>query len=228
MTRNTELDDIIWRSLSGDQARFSTGTAVARRYAAGLSPIAAFADRVNPAVEALTPFCAPGEHLYCEGWPGPCPDGWRVEEESTMFRMVWEGAVPLEPGPVPPFSPLRSEHGQQAFELAQLTRPGPFGPRTIELGDYFGVFDGARLVSMAGERFASGRYREISGICTHPEYQGRGYARRLAELLIRRQSGRGEIPFLHVMRENTRARGLYERMGFRVYSEPPVRVIMRH
>jgi predicted GNAT family acetyltransferase len=36
---------------------------------------------------------------------------------------------------------------------------------------------------------------------------------------------RNEIPFLHVMRDNARARELYARMGFRDYRETVVRVI---
>ena len=87
--------------------------------------------------------------------------------------------------------------------LALLTKPGPFGPRTIELGEYFGYFDdGDRLIAMAGERMAAAGLHEISGVCTHPEHQGRGLARRLMLKLIRRQLLRGETPFLHVMRAN--------------------------
>ena len=115
----------------------------------------------------------------------------------------------------------------QALELAALTRPGPFGPRTIELGEYFGCFEGERLVAMAGERMHAGTLREISGVCTHPDFQGRGLARRLMAKLVRRQMQRGETPFLHVMRGNARARRLYARMGFRARRESVVRVIAR-
>jgi len=106
-----------------------------------------------------------------------------------------------------------------------LTKPGPFGLRTIELGDYFGCFDGPRLVAMAGERMQAGGFREISGVCTHPEAQGRGHARRLMARLVRRELQRGETPFLHVMRDNAVAHGFYARMGFRDYREIVVRVM---
>jgi predicted GNAT family acetyltransferase len=78
---------------------------------------------------------------------------------------------------------------------------------------------------MAGERMCAGALREISGVCTHPDFQGRGFARRLMTKLIRRQMRRGEVPFLHVMRSNAAAHGLYERMGFRDYRESVVRVV---
>ena len=72
-----------------------------------------------------------------------------------------------------------------------------------------------------------GSLREISGVCTHPDFQGRGFARRLMSKLIRRQMQRQETPFLHVMRANRTAHGLYERMGFRDYRESVVRVVSR-
>jgi len=73
----------------------------------------------------------------------------------------------------------------------------------------------------------AGPLREISGVCTHPDQQGRGWARRLMHKLICRQLQRREAPFLHVMRDNTHARGLYARMGFRDHRESIVRVITR-
>jgi ribosomal protein S18 acetylase RimI-like enzyme len=218
------LDNIVWHALSGPHARFSAGTDDARRYARGFSPIAGFADAERPNLAALASFCASDEHLYCDGWSGPPPSGWRVDAESTMFKMVWAAAMPAV-DEAPDAVALGPEHAAQALELAMLTRPGPFGPKTIEMGEYFGCFDGRRLVAMAGERMHAGSLREISGVCTRPEFQGRGLARRLMTKLIRRQMQRNETPFLHVMSDNTGAHRLYERMGFCDYRETVVRVI---
>jgi predicted GNAT family acetyltransferase len=143
-----------------------------------------------------------------------------------MHRMVWEGAEP--PGDEAlDAQPLTPGDVDQALALATLTRPGPFGPRTIELGDYFGYFEGPSLVAMAGERACAGRLREISGVCTHPDYQGRGLARRLTSKLIHRQVHRGEVPFLHVLVDNRAAIALYERLGFRSRYQALARVISR-
>jgi len=103
----------------------------------------------------------------------------------------------------------------------------PRSPRNLELGDYFGWFDGDKLVAMAGERMHASPFREISAVCTHPDHQGRGLARRLMTKLALRQMQRGETPFLHVMRGNTGALGLYQRMGFDMFKESVVRVISR-
>jgi predicted GNAT family acetyltransferase len=106
-------------------------------------------------------------------------------------------------------------------------RPGPFAERTIELGDYFGVFDGERLVAMGGERMHAANLREVSGVCTYPEYQGRGLARRLVAKVVRLQLARGQLPFLHVMCDNEGARRLYRQMGFREHQVLPIRVVVR-
>lgn len=223
---NGILDNVIWHTLVGPHARYSVGTSEVRRYAPGFSPIVGFVEPEHADLAALSAFCEPGEHFYCDGWSGPPPAGWRIDAETRMFRMVWDGALPAA-DEAPEAVPLAAGHAQQAMQLAELTRPGPFGRRTIELGDYFGCFEGARLVAMAGERMHAGGLREISGVCTHPGHRGRGLARRLMAKLIRRQMLRGETPFLHVMRDNDGARRLYAQMGFRDYLETVVRVVSR-
>ncbi|HSI59133.1 MAG TPA: GNAT family N-acetyltransferase [Ideonella sp.] len=219
-----QLLDITWRTLSGPHAAYSAGGEDARRYAPGFTPIVGFADSERPNFETLRPHCKPGEHFYCDGWSGPAPAGWRIDEETTMFKMLWSSAPPAEDA-FPEAVSLTRQHAPQALELALLTKPGPFGLRTLELGEYFGCFDGPRLMAMAGERMFAGGLREISAVCTHPDYQGRGLARRLMTLLIRRQMLRGETPFLHVMRANSGAHGLYTRMGFDDVHETVVRVV---
>ena len=220
------LDNIFWNTLSGPQARFAVGAGAARRYAPGFSPIVGFAEQERPDFAALAPFCDPDEHFYCDGWSGPVPTGWTIDKEATMFKMVWDAPMPAH-DPAPEAIALGPQHAHQALELALLTNPGPFGPRTPELGEYFGLFDGERLMAMAGERTEAGALREISGVCTHPDFQGRGLARRLVDKVVRRQLQRGQTPFLHVMRANATGHGLYQRMGFRDYRESVVRVVSR-
>jgi len=217
---------VFWHGLTGAQARFAVGRGGARRYAPGFSPIVAFADPAAPDFASLAPYCEPGELVYVEGVSAPFPAHWRIEVETSMYRMVWRGgAVAADPGFSP--APLGGEHVAQAVALATLTRPGPFGPRTLELGEYFGVFDGGHLVAMAGERLEVGRFREVSGVCTHPDARGRGLARKLMQHLMAREMARGQTPFLHVIATNAVACALYQAMGFAVDAHTPVRVAAR-
>ena len=220
------LDQIVWHSLTGAQVHCATGTATARRYAPGFSPIIAFADSERPDFAALEPYCEPDEHFYCSGWTGTAPPGWQIDAEAMLVKMVWQGPAPAADDALAAIR-LGPEHVPQMQGLVALTKPGPFGPRTIELGDYFGCFEGPRLVAMAGERMHAGLLREVSGVCTHPAFQGRGLARRLMQLLLRRELQRGETPFLHVMCDNRAAHDLYERMGFVDWQESVVRVLSR-
>ena len=218
------LDDIFWKALSGEQSRFAEGEGPARRYAHGFSPILGFEDREHPDFAALEPFCEVGERFYVDTWSGAAPPGWSIVVDKKMKRMVWTGDLPAE-DPALQTHRLDASHAQQALDLALLTNPGPFGLRTIELGEYYGVFEGERLVAMAGERLHAGPYRELSGVCTHPDFQGHGYARKLSLKIVRLQMQRQQLPFLHVISSNTTAHALYERMGFRVYKETTVRVV---
>ena len=220
------FDNVVWHALAGPHAKFAAGTDDARRYATGYSPIVGFADPERPNFADLAPYCGTDEHLYCSGWSGTAPGGWRIDAEATMFTMRWDAPMPASDEASDAVR-LGPEHAQQALDLAALTRPGPFGPRTVELGEYYGCYEGQRLVAMAGERMYAGTLREISGVCTHPEFQGRGLARRLMTKLIRRQIQRSETPFLHVMRDNATAHRLYGCMGFCDCRESIVRVVSR-
>lgn len=143
-----------------------------------------------------------------------------------MCAMLWTGTLPPVDTSLP-IVRLGREHVPQMLEIAAVTRPGPFPQRPMEMGEWYGLLEGDRVMAMAGERLHASPLREVSGICTLPEYQGRGYARRLTEQVIRSQLGRGLTPFLHVASSNTRARTLYERMGFEVEREVAMRVVSR-
>jgi ribosomal protein S18 acetylase RimI-like enzyme len=220
------LDNITWNALTGTQAPYAAGKGDVRRYAPGFSPLAGLADPTRPDFATLAQICEPGEHLYCFGWSGAAPDGWQIVAEVRLLKMIWHAEIPAT-DEAPDAILLGPQHAAQVLELVALTRPGPFGPRTMELGDYFGYFDDERLIAMAGERLQAGTLREVSGVCTHPDFRGRGRARRLMLKLIRREMQRGETPFLHVMSENVNARRLYEQMGFRDYQEIVARIVSR-
>lgn len=222
------LHNVIWHALSGSQAALSQGGAGARRFAPDLPALAAFADPAEPDLDALAALCAPDERVYVEGWSGAAPAAWRVEVEAPMLRMAWpEGlAAPLTDARVA-MRPLGAADLAHAFDLTTLTRPGPFGTRSFELGHYLGCFDEHGLVAMAGERLHAAPWREISAVCVHPRALGRGLARALVARLLAQALARGERPFLHVLKGNVAAVTLYERMGFVAAAETPLRVIAR-
>jgi predicted GNAT family acetyltransferase len=128
--------------------------------------------------------------------------------------MVAERPVQPKAAAVERLINLTDAHIPQMIALAELTHPGPFRERTIDLGHYQGIFKEDRLVAMAGQRMHASPYAEISAVCTHPDHGGRGYATQLMlSQMSRIGAGRG-IPFLHVAAANQRAIKIYETLGF--------------
>lgn len=100
--------------------------------------------------------------------------------------------------------------------LVERTKPGPFLPRTIELGTYLGIRRDGRLVAMAGERLHPPGWTEISAVCTDEAYRGQGFGRRLVLAVAHGIRERGEAPLMHAAAGNTGAIGLYQHLGFRL------------
>jgi len=129
-------------------------------------------------------------------------------------QMVCEKPVDIPDGEIE-LTKLSEANLEDALALTALVYPEFFRRRTPALGQYLGVYQQGRLVAMAGERMRINGYQEISAICTHPDYTGRGYAARLTAEVTNAAFQRGVIPFLHVGSHNARAQALYERLGFR-------------
>lgn len=220
------LSNIIWRALSGTHRRLSAGTDRTRRYARDFPALFGFADPANADFTGFDAHCESDDHLYCTEWTGPAPPGWKVDVDTRVVAMVWRGKRPAFDESIA-IRRLDDSHVEEMRALARLTRPGPFARRPMGLGEWLGVFESGRLAAIAGERLQAGDLHEVSGICTHPDFQGRGLARALTLAMVRRQLERGETPFLHVMPENARAKSLYERIGFEVEREVPLRVVSR-
>ena len=69
---------------------------------------------------------------------------------------------------------------------------------------------------MTGQRLHVYHFTEISAVCTHPDYLGKGYASALLDHQVDLILNQEQTPFLHVKADNNRAIFLYERIGFTV------------
>lgn len=114
---------------------------------------------------------------------------------------------------------LDIQHIEEMINLTKLTKPGPFSYKTINFGGYYGLFEDGKLAAMGGERLHVDGYTEISAICTHPDYQGLGYAAKITHFLTLSALNSGFIPFLHARTDNVKAIELYKRLGFQIRKE---------
>lgn len=209
-----ELDNLVWHALSTVHARFSRSNELARVYDPDVSQFVAIRQQSAEAWSALAVLVGPAATVIM-GRPDPVEPspGWDRLGGLFGHQMVLDSL-----GPRPELSAtieaLSEEHVPQIIELVELTQPGPFRPRTTELGNYYGVFDEGQLVAMAGERLQTPSFAEVSAVCTHPSARGRGLAAALTHHVATGIVDRGAIPVLHVAEANENARRVYTRLGF--------------
>lgn len=208
------LDNPGWYALNSHHAHFVINHGLAKRYPADVTGLVTVDEHSASGYADLAQIVSPGEvvGLFERQLPSEIP-GWTIHQTIVAVQMVCERPV-SEPEMRVTIESLSASDVPDMLHLIELTRPGPFLPRTIEMGHYIGIRQQDQLIAMAGERFYVPGYREISAVCTHPDHQGKGYARLLVSLLVNRNWQSGDVPFLHVMAQNTHAIKLYERLNF--------------
>lgn len=208
------LDNPIWWALHDESKHLGQGSDQVRIFYPEVAPFAAVSadtpnnfqglyERIQD--EQVVVMFSPKQDLD----PAPL----NIIANIPGIQMVFEGRVEA--------SESRSEivdlgeaQIPQMLALTQIAQPGPFSRRTIEFGGYYGIYQGENLVAMSGERLRTGRFTEISAVCTHPDYAGRGFARKLVTQIVRKITAEGRVPYLHVKSDNTRAIDLYRKVGF--------------
>jgi predicted GNAT family acetyltransferase len=217
------LDRPAWTALHTRQLGLARGQGAALRYDAEHAIFAAVGDHASASLAALgTLIEATGPAIVLQKDPLPPVPGTRVATHRMGVQMVAEtlsGPGELE------FLELGDADAGEMLALATLTEPGPFFARTHRLGHFIGIRDAGRLVAMAGERMKPDGFTEVSGVCTHPDWRGRGYAGGLMRVVAARIAARGETPFLHAYADNQGAIALYESLGFRLRCNVNVTVL---
>lgn len=220
------LDRPVWNTLATSHAAFAVGGDRARRFAPDIGPLAGARDDEPESLAALAELVpAGGTLLLLQAEPIVLPGALVATTKAPGVQMILERLVDVDAEPR--IEPLTAADAPAMIALAMLTKPGPFAARTHELGNFFGIKEQGVLVAMAGERMKHDGYSEVSGVCTHPDARGRGFARSLSAHVARRIVDRGEVPYLHAYATNTAAVGLYESLGFRLRREMYVMAVAR-
>jgi ribosomal protein S18 acetylase RimI-like enzyme len=213
------LDNVIWQALTTRQTMFAESCDEARRFMPEVTALGGFRKPTPEGYHSLGGLLGVGGTVAVFlDKPYQRQNGWDFVVGAPLFQMVCENGK-VSAGPTfkndPEIVELGDADSSEMIELTALTKPGPFGKRTHELGNYLGIRHEEKLVAMAGERMKVPGFTEVSAVCTHPAHTGHGYAGILMSTVMQRIRDQGETPMLHVREDNVRAIELYERLGFK-------------
>ena len=217
-TASALLDNPIFHSLHTGHARLALVNGVARRFPAHIGPLSGIPDQTRQSYDDLRALAGPQGTmvLFLDQPPAP-PAGWTLVRGGLLDQMVCtapfqrqQRLLPLEAE----MRPLTRDDAPAMVELAKLTEPGPFYLRTLELGAFFGIFHGCRLMAMSGQRLSLPGHVEVSAVCTHPDARGRGYAPALMSTVMEHIVEQGRTPILHSFSSNAPAIAVYRSLGF--------------
>ena len=207
------LSNPVWNSLAGPHAQLAAGGGKVRRYRPEIAMFVAVEDPADPDMPELLDLIGDGTAGFVTEGPVALPPGVEVIRRADVLQMIsgeWT-PVPVELEMIP----LGAANEPAMVELVEMTKPGPFAQKTRLMGSFRGLFDDDRLVAMSGERWQTADFTEISAVCTHPDYRGRGYAKQFVSQGGNEIIATGKTPFLHSYADNATAIATYEKLGFR-------------
>jgi hypothetical protein len=219
------LDNPVWNALISGNKNLSKGNDQVKYFPANVAPFVGLSQYGPDELQLLSKAIHGKRTLAVISLkeveiPGP----WNVIEHMKVLQMVYNHQNP--PGIAPAkLSHLKKHNVPQMIALTKMTRPGPFFERTIEFGNYEGIFKDDQLIAMAGQRLHANQYEEISAVCVHHDYVGKGYASQLIINQIHRIKAELSVPFLHVKEDNTKAIRLYKNLGFDTREQMDIYII---
>jgi len=204
------LDNPVWHALQTTHKTFAQGTERVQRYPADILQFMGCADPLHADLNEILPWTSVGEKMLMIGELPVLPPNWALVRQLDCIQMTCDQAVSVAGPDVVPL-----ENVEEMLTLTNLVQPGFFYRNTPLLGTYYGIYQEGQLVAIAGERTKITGMVEVSAVCTHPAFTGRGYAHQLVAHIVNKNVTQGNALYLHFLTNNERARKVYERLGFR-------------
>jgi len=220
----TLLDNPIWQALNSYHRHLAIFGKFAACYQPEIFFVSGMAENNSPGFDDLRNLVEIDELTAVIGkLPNNLP-AWEIEENFPLAQMICDN---LKPAQHVEAIRLTEADVPDMLALISIAQPGPFLPRTIEMGHYLGLRQNGQLVAMAGERMHLPGFCEVSAVCTHPDYRGFGFGGSLTTMVAESIISRGEVPFLHVATTNEIAIKLYQKLGFRFRAELQLSILKR-
>ena len=212
-------DNPVWEALTTVQEHFNSGTNDVRYFPPEVGPFIGMRSWDDEGLKALDSHMPEGRSFSVMiARQIQLPPSMNIVLSLPLYQMVSTEFISQDDNNLHPRL-LAKDDIAQMLALTAATRPGPFLTRTIEFGNYLGLFQGETLIAMAGERLKTPGFTEVSAICTDPVHLGKGYASLLTAKVCEKIHEEGKTPFLHVRQDNTRAIEVYKKLGFQVRAE---------
>jgi ribosomal protein S18 acetylase RimI-like enzyme len=186
----------------------------------GLSPPVLFAMGEPVQLSKLFSEIPSGKYTYT--LMGYCRKIIRPRLEIAIEHHMWRMALKLED-----FPGTRSEgvvklglsdlEAIQGLLSGQHDQPDAFVPTQLEIGPFFGLYEGDELVSMAGTHIQShwASVAAIGNIFTRPDQRGRGFATKVTAAVVKNVISQGiKTIVLNVGMDNHPALACYRKLGF--------------
>lgn len=213
---NVFLANPVWEALSTYHQPFNQGNKKLKYYPADVCPFVGLENwNEDDLAELVAQLPADRTFSLPLAKPIPLPDSFEELFNIPLYQMTCHHFQPYVNREIS-MVPLSEKDVPQMLVLTELTKPGPFYGRTIEFGNYHGIFQEDKLVSMAGQRLQTNTHTEVSAICTDPQHLGKSYAKALTSHICSLINDSGKIPFLHVRQDNVGAIALYKKLGFEI------------
>jgi len=220
----TLLDNPTWQALNSYHRNLAIFGKIAACYQPEIFIVSAMPENNGSGFDDLRNLVEIDELTAVIGkLPNDLP-AWEIEDNFSLTQMICDN---LKPAHHVEAIRLTIDDVPDMLALIAISQPGPFLPRTIELGQYLGLRQNGQLVAMAGERMHLPGFCEVSAVCTHPDYRGFGFGGSLTTLVAESIISRGEVPFLHVAPANEIAKKLYQKLGFRFRAEIQLSILKR-
>jgi ribosomal protein S18 acetylase RimI-like enzyme len=221
------LDNPIWHGLCTGNEKISKGNSEAKFFSPNVSIHAGLRENDKYHLEQLYELLPVNRSvtIYTDKIV-QIPNTWCITNNEILHQMVYTGGGYVTNSCEVKL--LNKTHTAAMMNLTEIAKPGPFFERTIDLGNYNGIFCGDQLIAMAGYRFQPDPYIEISAVCTHPNHLRKGHAALIINNLVCDITRQSFIPFLHVKAKNSNAILLYEKLGFTKRRELNLYTMLKH